>query len=127
HPRVSVDGPEIRLRPKTALAISMALHELATNAVKHGALSRQTGRVDLVWVIEGEPPKLVFRWVESGGPEGGAPRKRGFGWRMIEQGLAQDLGGRVRLEFAPDGLICTIEAPLDENQANGGFVVAGVT
>jgi signal transduction histidine kinase/CheY-like chemotaxis protein len=123
--RVAFDGPEIRLRPKTALAISMALHELATNAVKHGALSREGGRVDLGWVIEGAPPTLKFRWVERGGPEVLAPRKRGFGSRMIEQGLALDLGGRVRLDFAPEGVVCTIEAPLDENRANGGFPPAG--
>jgi two-component sensor histidine kinase len=122
HPRVGFDGPEIRLRPKTALAISMALHELATNAVKHGALSSQGGRVDLAWTVAGEPPTLKFHWAESGGPAVVVPRRRGFGSRMIEQGLAQDLGGRVRLEFAPEGVICTIEAPLDENRANGGFL-----
>jgi signal transduction histidine kinase/CheY-like chemotaxis protein len=127
HPRVAFDGPEIRLRPKTALAISMALHELATNAMKHGALSTQGGRVDLGWTIAGEPPVLRFHWAESGGPAVTAPRRRGFGSRLVEHGLAQDLGGRVRLEFAPEGVVCTIEAPLDENRANGGFPVADAT
>ena len=126
-PRVAFDGPEIRLRPKTALAISMALHELATNAVKYGALSSQTGHVRLAWRIDGEPPTLTFHWVESGGPPVVAPRKRGFGSRLIELGLAQDLGGRVRLDFAPEGVSCTIEAPLDENQANGGALPASPT
>ncbi len=127
HPRVRFAGPEIRLRPKTALAISMALHELATNAVKHGALSSQAGRVDLGWVIEGEPPALRLHWAETGGPPVVAPRKRGFGSRLIEIGLAQDLGGQVRLAFAPDGVSCAIEAPLDEIQANGGIQQAGGT
>ena len=121
NPRVQFDGPEIRLRPSTALAISMALHELATNAVKYGALSSQAGRVRLRWTIAGEPPTLTLHWAETGGPPVVAPSKRGFGSRLIELGLAQDLGGRVRLDFAADGLVCTIEAPLDENQANGGF------
>ena len=121
NPRVEFDGPEIRVRPSTALAISMALHELATNAVKYGALSSGTGRVSLRWIIAGEPPMLTLHWVEAGGPLVVAPGKRGFGSRLIELGLAQDLGGRVRLDFAADGVVCTIEAPLDENQANGGF------
>ena len=127
NPRVGFAGPEVRLRPKTALAISMALHELATNAVKHGALSSQAGRVRLSWAIGGEPAALRLHWAETGGPPVVAPRKRGFGSRLIETGLAQDLGGKVRLEFAPDGVICAIEAPLDEIQANGGIQQAGAT
>jgi two-component sensor histidine kinase len=127
NPRVRFAGPEIRVRPKTALAISMALHELATNAVKHGALSSQAGRVRLSWAISGDPPALRLHWAETGGPPVVAPRKRGFGSRLIEIGLAQDLGGRVRLEFAPDGVSCAIEAPLDEIQANSGIQQAGAT
>jgi signal transduction histidine kinase/CheY-like chemotaxis protein len=123
--RVEIAGPEIRVRPKTALAISMALHELATNAVKHGALSSQTGRVRLTWTIEGAPRMLKLRWAETGGPPVVAPRKRGFGSRLIELGLAQDLGGRVRLDFAPRGVSCAIEAPLDEIQANSGIQQVG--
>jgi two-component sensor histidine kinase len=105
----------------------MALHELATNAVKHGALSSQAGRVRLSWAISGDPPALRLHWAETGGPPVVAPRKRGFGSRLIEIGLAQDLGGRVRLEFAPDGVSCAIEAPLDEIQANSGIQQAGAT
>jgi two-component sensor histidine kinase len=127
NPRVEIAGPEIRMRPKTALAISMALHELATNAVKHGALSTQAGRVGLTWIIDGEPRMLRLRWAETGGPPVVAPRKRGFGSRLIELGLAQDLGGQVRLDFKPEGVSCAIEAPLDEIQANSGLQQMGAT
>jgi signal transduction histidine kinase/FixJ family two-component response regulator len=127
NPRVRFAGPEIRVRPKTALAISMALHELATNAVKHGALSSQAGRVDLSWSIDGEPLMLKLHWAESGGPPVVAPGKRGFGSRLIERGLAQDLGGQVRLEFGPQGVSCAIEAPLEEIEANIGIQQVGAT
>jgi signal transduction histidine kinase/FixJ family two-component response regulator len=127
NPRVEIAGPEIRMRPKTALAISMALHELATNAVKHGALSSQAGRVSLSWATDGEPRMLKLHWAETGGPPVVAPRKRGFGSRLIELGLAQDLGGEVRLDFAPAGVRCAIEAPLDEIEANSGIQQVGTT
>src|SRR5262249_9861765 len=127
NPRIAFAGPEVRMRPKTALASSMALHELATNAVKHGALSSQTGRVSLQWIIAGEPRTLQVEWIETGGPPVVAPRKRGFGSRLVELGLAQDLGGCVRLEFAPDGVRCAIEAPLDEIAANSGTLRASRT
>ena len=117
NPRVRFAGPEIRLQPKAALAISMALHELATNAVKHGALSNAAGRVGLDWDIVGEAPMLNIRWVETDGPAVASPSKRGFGSRMIEQGLAQDLGGEVRLAFDNQGVVCTIVTQLDDIQA----------
>jgi len=125
HPRVRFEGPEIRLRPKTALAISMALHELATNAVKYGALSSQAGRVQLSWAVEGKPRVLKLNWTETGGPPVVAPGKRGFGSRLIERGLAQDLGGQVRLDFAPEGVSCAIEAPLEEIEAGSGIKQVG--
>ena len=110
--RVRFAGPEIRLQPKTALAISMALHELATNAVKYGGLSNAAGRVLLEWDVAGTALRL--RWAEIGGPPVAAPGKRGFGSRLIEQGLARDLGGEVHLGFESAGVVCTIVAPLDE-------------
>jgi len=113
--RFRVAGPLVRLRPNAVLALSMALHELATNALKYGALSNGTGSVEINWLlIPGDPRRFRFRWTESGGPPVDTPSRRGFGSRLIEQGLAHDLAGEVRLTFAPAGLVCTIDAPLDE-------------
>jgi two-component sensor histidine kinase len=112
--RLNVDGPNIHLLPRAVLALSMALHELATNAAKYGALSNGSGRVDVDWKVTVDPPAFSFRWAESGGPPVQMPRKRGFGSRLIERGLAQDLNGNIRLEFATAGVICTIAAPIDE-------------
>lgn len=109
-PRVSIAGPDIRLRPKAALAVSLALHELATNASKHGALSARTGRVVVAWRIAG--PTLVLEWRESGGPVVVPPAHRGFGSLMLERSLAYEVGGRVRLDFLPDGVACLVEMPL---------------
>jgi two-component sensor histidine kinase len=105
-----------------ALAIAMALQELATNAVKYGALSNERGQVGIRWSVEGDGPvpHLRFRWEESGGPTVQPPSRRGFGSRLIERSLAQDLGGTVALTFAPRGLVCTVDAPIapdhDEDQ-----------
>jgi two-component sensor histidine kinase len=115
HPaRLQFRGPELRLQPKAALAMSMALHELATNAVKHGALSNGTGSVSIIWQTRDEQQDFEFQWTECGGPQVTAPRRRGFGSRLIEQGLSQDLGGEVRLEFEASGVVCRMHAPLHE-------------
>ncbi len=112
--RFEIGGPEARLPPRAALAISMALHELATNAAKYGALSNESGRVRLAWrVAPGEGgPMLHMSWTEEGGPPVSPPARKGFGSRLIERGLAMDLDGKVRLDFRGDGVVCTIEAPL---------------
>jgi PAS domain S-box-containing protein len=113
--RFRVTGPAVRLVPRAVLALSMALHELATNAVKYGALSTGSGHVEISWwLLPGGTPRFRLLWAESGGPPVETPRRRGFGSRLVEQGLAQDLDGEARLNFAPGGLVCTIEAPLDE-------------
>lgn len=113
--RFRIAGPFVRLRPKAVLALSMALHELATNAVKYGALANATGNVEITWrLIPGDPRRFQLRWAESGGPPVEAPRRRGFGSYLIEQGLAYDLAGEARLTFARAGLVYTIDAPLDE-------------
>jgi two-component sensor histidine kinase len=116
--RVTASGPAVRLAPRTALPIAMALHELATNAVKYGALSNDTGRIAITWWNPAEPrgERLHLQWAESGGPEVTLPTRRGFGVRMIEQGLAAELGGDVRIEFRPEGVVCTIDAPLPPEQ-----------
>ncbi len=109
--RIRVSGPPVLLPPKEALAVTMALHELSTNAMKYGALSNKDGQVDVEWSrIAG--PRLKLAWRESGGPRVSPPKRRGFGSRLLERSLASDLDGEVQLAFEPSGLICLIEAPL---------------
>lgn len=112
--RFQIEGPAILLQPKAALAISMAIHELATNAVKYGALSNGEGLVRLRWEVSDGAPEVRLKWQEIGGPPVIAPSRRGFGTRLIEKGLAQDLGGSVRLEYPAEGATCTIVAPVNE-------------
>jgi two-component sensor histidine kinase len=112
--RLHVTGPHVRLTPRMSLALAMALHELATNAVKYGALSNKSGVVEVSWKVQygAAPPRLVLRWKEAGGPPVAAPRRRGFGSRLIERSLAQDLDGQVEIAFAPTGVVCTVNAPV---------------
>lgn len=112
--RFETAGPNVWLAPKHALAMAMALHELCTNAVKYGALSNDVGRVSIVWELHGREAgrDLRMRWAETGGPPVAPPTRRGFGSRLIERGLKQDLGGAVQIDFAATGVVCTIEAPL---------------
>ncbi|MCF7701610.1 CheR family methyltransferase [Loktanella sp. M215] len=113
-PNVILDGPPIPLDPRGALAIGMAIHELATNAVKYGALSVQDGSVLVTWAVETgtDSDELVMEWVERDGPQVTVPTQRGFGTTLIERGLAHDLSGTVDLEFAPSGLRARLRAPL---------------
>ena len=112
--RLHMAGSEVRLPPRMALAIAMALQELATNAVKYGALSNTSGEIRIAWAVGEEDGERRVRltWTESGGPPVEAPTRRGFGTRLIERSLAQDLNGRATIAFAPSGVICTAEAPL---------------
>jgi PAS domain S-box-containing protein len=113
--RVHMDGPDIRLGSSALVGLSLAIHELATNAVKYGAMSNDSGRVDIQWEITADSPQCFrMRWTERGGPPVEAPRRRGFGSRVIEEGLAHEFDGRVELKFARAGLECTIQAPLRE-------------
>lgn len=112
--RVLVEGTEVLLQPKEALTLGMLFHELASNAVKHGALSKgSAGEVRITWTvapgIDGE--QLQLRWQESGGPDVTPPSRKGFGSRFIERGLAQDLDGEVRLDYEPSGVVCAIVMP----------------
>ncbi|MGF3027783.1 HWE histidine kinase domain-containing protein [Methylobacterium aquaticum] len=111
--RFGIGGPPVRLPPRLALAFVMALHELATNAVKYGALSTDQGRVSLAWDITAEE-RLRLCWEETGGPPVSAPTRRGFGSRMIERVLAAEIGGVVAVEYRPGGVVATVEAPLPE-------------
>jgi PAS domain S-box-containing protein len=113
--RAQAAGPEVWLRPGAAVVLGMALHELAANAVAHGALSAPGGRVRLGWsVVPAAGGELLsVRWAEEGGPPvPGPPTRRGFGLRLIERGLAQELRAKTRLLFEPPGLRCEIDAPL---------------
>src|SRR5690606_20166131 len=112
--RFQISGPSVWLPAKTALAIAMALHELGTNAIKYGALSVPDGRVALGWTAStsDDAIRLGLEWREMDGPTVSAPVRRGFGSRLLERGLAAELGGPVRLDFRPDGLICTLEATI---------------
>ena len=108
-----------------SLALAMALHELATNAVKYGALSNKTGTIEVSWKVQNgaAPPRLTLRWTEAGGPPVVAPRRRGFGSRLIERSLAHDLDGQVEIAFAPTGVVCTVDAPVRRSRAFHGCMV----
>ncbi len=111
--RIHVGGPDVRLPPRTALALAMALQELATNAVKYGALSTEAGAVEIRWTVTDEPERrLHLTWAERGGPAVTPPKRRGFGTRLIERSLAQDLHGRVTIAFEPTGVVCSVDAAL---------------
>ncbi len=111
--RLRIDGPRLRLSPKAAVAIAMGIHELATNAVKYGAFSNETGRVELDWRIKsGEQPELELYWRENGGPPVSQPVRRGFGSRLIERNLVHDLDGSASIDYAPDGVVCRVSCPL---------------
>ncbi len=115
--RHTASGPALWVPAGMAVPLSVALHELATNAVRHGALSQPKGSVAVTWRLEevgpGHAPMLRLRWEERGGPQlDGPPRRKGFGLKLLESGLAPEIGGLVSLEFPPGGLVCEIEAPL---------------
>ncbi|WP_292612528.1 PAS domain S-box protein [Nitrobacter sp. 62-13] len=111
--RFEIDGPDVRLSPKSALALTLALHELATNAAKYGALSIPTGKVTIAWDVEQKAiPSLAFRWQERYGPAVSQPSRKGFGSQLIERVLAFELGGQVHIAYPPEGVVCEIIAPL---------------
>jgi len=114
--RIDVSGPELLLQPKQALAIALAVHELATNAVKYGALSSRGGKVRIAWskAMLADVPTFHFSWTEAGGPPVVAPTpsQKGFGSRLIERMLSNDFGGEVRITYANSGVVCQLATPL---------------
>jgi PAS domain S-box-containing protein len=118
--RFLMEGPDLWLKPNRALSFALAFHELATNAVKYGALSNDAGRVQVRWGVhhDAQGRRLEIEWSEEGGPPVVRPPKRGFGSRLIERSLARELGGAVSLDFAPTGLRCHIVAPEAQEEAN---------
>lgn len=111
--RVSVDGPDVRLHPDTALAYSLAFHELATNALKHGSLSSETGRVDVAWRLLGvDRNHIELAWRESGGPLVKPPEREGFGTKLIKSAVGDPLNTEVRLRYETQGMICQFSGPI---------------
>lgn len=112
--RWSCAGPAVTLPAETALALGMAFHELATNAAKCGALSNAPGRVEVSWTVHNGNGglRLHLGWVEAGGPRVEKPGRKGFGTRLIGDGLSSQLDGDVALSFEPAGVRCSIDASL---------------
>jgi two-component sensor histidine kinase len=115
--RFDINGPRLRLTPSMALAFAMAVHELATNATKYGALSVPLGRVIINWSTEGNnPPLLTLRWEEHNGPVVVPPSRKGFGTRLIERVLESELSGEVLLSYEPSGVVCKVTVPLQNEE-----------
>lgn len=111
--RFDLDGPALQVTAKAALSLSMAIHELCTNAAKYGALVAPGGKVVVRWKLEGAPGasrRFHFTWRESGGPEVSPPTRRGFGTRLIETALAGELAGDATLHFEPGGVAFVLVA-----------------
>jgi two-component sensor histidine kinase len=108
--RLSVVGEDARLSARAAQTLSLALHELTTNAAKHGALSVPEGRVEIHSAIDGQ--ELQLSWTETGGPEVKPSSAQGFGTIIIERSVAHELGGSARIAFERSGMRCDIRIPL---------------
>jgi two-component system CheB/CheR fusion protein len=104
-------GPPFHLDAATAAALGMVFFELASNAAKYGALSADTGHVEISWAVV-KPGRLSIRWKEVGGPPVREPSRRNFGTTFIQQSLEYELGGSISLDFRPAGLECLLEIPL---------------
>ncbi|WP_052388620.1 PAS domain-containing protein [Belnapia moabensis] len=111
-PRAELQGPAVTIAPHAAQPLSMAVHELATNAMKYGALSRRGGHLQVSWRLDAAQRVLSLLWRERGGPEVANPARRGFGSRVIEQTVQVQLGGTVTRRWLPGGLVCEITMPL---------------
>jgi PAS domain S-box-containing protein len=119
--RFVINGSNIRLSPKATLALGIAFHELAANAVKFGAFSNDAGSIVIAWTIEPTPKgdRLILHWQEKDGPPVAPPSRKGFGSQVIERGLAHELDGSVQLEYPQTGVVCTINIPAPRG-AHGG-------
>jgi two-component sensor histidine kinase len=109
-PRISFEGPVVAIVHTAAQPISMVMHELCINALKHGALTVESGRVSVSWRIA--DPNLLLVWQESGGPRVSAPTRRGFGTRLIEASINAQLGGTIEYHWKVGGLVCEMVIPL---------------
>ena len=105
--RVVVSGPDVLVEPREGISIAMAVHELVTNAAKHGALSNGTGRIEISWTVS-EDGRVKLQWKECDGPRIDRPEEPGFGLRLVRGQIDYQLGGDVAMEFEPDGLLVKI-------------------
>ena len=110
--RFTLNGQDVQLTSAMALALGLVFHELATNAVKYGALSIPSGSVEIAWEIGTSQHRLRWHWIETGGPPVKKPSRRGMGSRVIEKGLMHEFGGEARIVFDPSGVQCSIDMPL---------------
>lgn len=121
--RVLAEGPDFTLQPQVTLALALALHELATNATKYGALSNATGHVDIRWHVadgtDGAAPRFHFCWQEIGGPQVHTPTRRGFGSMMIERSLTAYFRGEASIAYPHEGVVFTLNCPLEEAGSTG--------
>jgi PAS domain S-box-containing protein len=119
--RFTIEGANVRLSPKATLALGIALNELATNAVKYGAFSNESGTISIKWTLNNEPDGrwLCLHWREKDGALVTPPSSKGFGSRVLEQGLAHELNGKVDLNYAAGGIICTIHVPAPQAILDG--------
>jgi two-component sensor histidine kinase len=108
---IQLAGPDIELRPNDALSLGLAIHELATNAAKYGALSVPEGRIAIEWERTA-PDRVEVRWRETGGPPVQVPQQRGFGLELIEKIVAHELGSKADIRFDPEGVRCTLVVPV---------------
>ncbi len=111
--RFTIEGENIRLSPKAALALGIAFNELATNAVKYGSFANEKGTISIKWTldVEADGRWLCLHWREKDGPPVAPPTRKGFGSRVLEQGLGHELNGKVDVNYAPSGIVCTIHVP----------------
>jgi len=116
RPRVRMDGPPVTLAPERAQSLALALHELATNSVKYGALSVADGTLAVEWSVDGTVMTMV--WAEAGGPEVRPPTSHGFGTRIMNAGIKSQIGGDVAFDWLPTGLQCTLRIPLEKTDSS---------
>lgn len=118
--RFDVSGPPVRLSPEATLSLTMALHELSTNAAKYGALSVDDGKIDIGWEITGPTsgPRLKLRWQERGGPTVTQPERKGFGTRLLSGAAARELDGEIHVDYDRDGVICRMDFPIEGQKSD---------
>ena len=114
--RFKLDGPDIKLSSRLIVGLALALHELATNATKYGALSKEAGVVRIEWNVENDwhPHRLHLNWIEAGGPAVEIPSRTGFGTQLIQRVLAHQTGGTAKLSYEPEGVRFSVVAPLPD-------------
>jgi len=115
--KVQIGGPSISLQPHAAQALALALHELATNAAKHGALSSMSGKIRVTWTIK--PESLLLHWSETGGPQISPPPTRSFGLNVIRASIENQLSGKATFDWAPGGMRCTLSIPQQDHTGAG--------